>query len=147
MGKAPEPNHKVGEPILIYRKDAKEGPGKRYRSCITSYAVVTDVIQAKYRGNVLVTFEDLLKRIGNKSIFDKDELKKQYDEYYNVSIVGMLYYGYFGAGNNINLDWLERNGCWKSNPEQYPTTIHLTEEQFKRILKEGNVNVSNVVIH
>lgn len=57
----------------------------------------------------------------------------------------MLYYGYFGAGNNVNMDWLDHNGCW-AGPEQYPTDVCLTENQFKRILLEGNVNVSNVII-
>ena len=60
-------------------------------------------------------------------------------------IIEMLYYGYFGAGNNVNMDWLDKNGCW-SVKTQYPTEVHLNEEQFRRILVEGNVNVSNVIV-
>ena len=57
----------------------------------------------------------------------------------------MLYYGYFGAGNNVNMNWLDNNGCW-ANEGQYPTDVHLNENQFRKILVEGKVNVSNVII-
>lgn len=131
VGKAPAQNHKIGEPIFIYRKDTKGGYGKRYRSCITSYAVVTDVIQAKAKGRYLMSFDNLMNRIGNKSVFDENELQRQYNEYYSVSIIELLYYGYFGAGNNVNMDWLQNNDCWITT-EQYPTEIHLSETQFKK---------------
>lgn len=39
----------VGDPILIYRRYTT-GYGKRYRSCITSFCVVTKIIQAKRTG-------------------------------------------------------------------------------------------------
>lgn len=146
VGKAPVQNHKVGEPILIYRKDTTGGYGTKYRSCITSYAVVTDVIQAKSNGHYHMSFDDLIKRIGNKSVFNKEELQRQYNEYYSVSIVELLYYGYFGAGHNVNVNWLKNNGCWVTK-EKYPTEVHLSEIQFKNILMEGNVNVSNVIVN
>jgi len=56
----------------------------------------------------------------------------------------MLYYGFFGAGNNVNWVWLKNNGYW---PDGYPTTARLTPEQFKAILREGNVDVPNVIIN
>lgn len=74
VGKASKPNHKIGEPVLIYR---------RYTQ---------------------------------------------------------------GTGNNVNMDWLDRQGCW-AGQDQYPTEVHLTANQFKKVLMEGNVNVSNVIIH
>ena len=55
----------------------------------------------------------------------------------------MLYYGYFGEGNNVNMDWLEQNGYWGN---QYPTLISLGKPAFKSILEKGNVDVSNVII-
>ena len=145
VGKAPIMNHKVGEPIFIYRKDTESRYGTQYRSCVTSYAVVTDVIQAKSKGRYLMSFDDLIKRIGNKSVFDISELRRQYNEYYSVSIVELLYYGYFGAGNNVTMNWLKNNNCWVTT-ESYPTEIHLSETQFKKVLVEGKINVSNVVI-
>lgn len=69
-----------------------------------------------------------------------------YYEYRNVTVVEMLYYGYFGAKNNVNMDWLDRQGCW-ADQGQYPTEVHLTTNQFKKVLMEGNVNVSNVIIN
>lgn len=146
VGRAPVQNHKVGEPIFIYRKDTAGRSGTKYRSCITSYAVVTNVIQAKSRGRYRMSFDDLIKRIGNKSVFDEEELQRQYTEYYNVSIVELLYYGYFGAGNNVPMNWLNNNNCWVTT-ENYPTEIHLSEIQFKRVLAEGKVNVSNVIVN
>ena len=145
VGKASKIKHVVGEPILVYRRYT-QGTGKRYRSCITSYCMVTDVIQVKSNNNCLMSFEELKNRIGNKSIFDETELFRQYREYNNLIIVEMLYYGYFGAGNNVNMDWLERNGCWTVK-NQYPTDIQLNEEEFKKILTEGKINVSNVIIN
>lgn len=46
----------------------------------------------------------------------------------------MLYYGYFGAGNNVNMDWLVRQGCW-AGQNQYPTEVRLTVNQFKKVHK------------
>lgn len=145
VGQAPNINHKVGEPVLVYRRYT-QGTGKRYRSCITSYCVVTDVIQAKINNKYLMSFDDLKQCIGNKSVFNESELQKQYNEYWNVTVVEMLYYGYFGAGNNVNMDWLDRQGCW-ADQGQYPTEVHLTTNQFKKVLMEGKVNVSNVIIN
>lgn len=145
VGQALKINHKIGEPVFVYRRYT-QGPGKRYRSCVTSYCVVTDVIQVKTNNQYLMSFDDLKQRIGNKSVFNESELQEQYYRYKNVTVVEMLYYGYFGAGNNVNMDWLDKRGCWAGSG-QYPTEIHLTANQFKKILMEGNVNVSNVIIN
>lgn len=145
VGKASKPNHKIGEPVLVYRRYT-QGTGKRYRSCITSYCVVTDVIQAKINNRYLMSFDGLKQRIGNKSVFNESELQKQYYDYRNVIVVEMLYYGYFGAGNNVNMDWLDRQGYW-AGQNQYPTEVHLTANQFKKVLMERNVNVSDVIIN
>ena len=139
VGKAPQINYKIGEPVLIYRKYT-QGTGKKFRSCITSYCVITDLIQAKSNNQFLMSFEKLKQRIGNKSVFDEKELLRQYNEYRNVVVMEMLYFGYFGAGNNVNMD------CWAIQ-NQYPTDVRLSENQFKKILMEGNVNVSDVIIN
>lgn len=145
VGQAPRPNHYIGEPVLIYRRYT-QGNGKRYRSCVTSYCIVTDIIQAKVNNRYLMSFDELKAHIGNKSVFNEHELYRQYITFRNVIVVEMLYVGYFGSGNNVNMDWLDRNGFWAVQ-NQYPTEVRLTPDQFKAILAEGNVNVSNVVIH
>lgn len=144
VGRAVDPKYKVGEPVLIYRRYT-QGEGKRYRSCVTSFCVVTDVIQAKRNNRYLMTFEEVLQRIGNKSVFDRAELERQYKSNSTVTIVEMLYYGYFGAGNNVNMDWLDKNGCW-GGANTYPTDYRLSPQQFKKVLTEGKVDVQNVII-
>lgn len=71
---------------------------------------------------------------------------RQYNTFRNLTITEMLYYGYFGAGNNVNVNWLDNNGCW-ADEGQYPTDVHSTENQFRKILAEGNINVSNVIVN
>ena len=144
VGQAPKINHRIGEPVFVYRRYT-QGDGKRYRSCITSYCVITDIIQVKKNNRFFMSFDELKQRIGNKSVFDESELRRQYNGFKNMIVAELLYYGYFGAGNNVNMDWLDRNGYWASQG-QYPTEVRLSKTQFKEILTEGNVNVSNVII-
>ena len=101
--------YKIGEPVFIYRQDTKEQYGKKYRSCLTSYCVITDIIRPKQSGNEVMSFDALINRIGNKSVFNKEELRNQYQTSANMNVYEMLYYGYFGEGHNINMDRLNQN--------------------------------------
>lgn len=145
VGKAPRLDFKVGEPVLVYRRYS-QGPNRRYRSCVTSFCIVTDVIRAKENNRFLMTFDQLKHRISNKSVFDEGDLLEKYNSFKNMNVVELLYYGYFGAGNNVNMDWLEKNGLWAAK-DQYPTKVRLTVDQFKKVLEKGNINVSNVIIN
>ena len=71
---------------------------------------------------------------------------EKYNKFKNVTIIELLYYGYFGAGNNVNMDWLFNNGYWAAQ-DQYPTEVKLSQNQFISVLSEGKVNVSNVIIN
>ncbi len=137
------PPYRIGEPVLVYRRYTGSVGSKGYKSCVTSYCVVTDMIVAKVNGCYKMGFDDLIKRIGNKSVFNVSEIRNKYDSECTLVIIEMLYYGFFGAGNNVNWFWLKNNGYWGTT---YPTSMRLTKEQFKAILKEGNVDVSNVII-
>ncbi|HAE42425.1 MAG TPA: hypothetical protein DCG34_05825 [Clostridiales bacterium] len=138
------PHYQVGEPLFIYRIHTKEdGQSKRYKSCLTSYGVVTDVIMVKTNNRALMTFEELCERIGNKSVFDERELRTKYDNDKHMVVIELLYYGYFGAGHNINNAWLSDNGYFDG---RYPALIMVSPDQFKGILEEGDVDVSNVII-
>lgn len=140
------PPYKMGEPILIYRIHTGQGT-KRYKSCLTSFCIVTNVIAAKRNGKFLLNFNELLARIGNKSVYDERELRTKYDNDKNMFVVELLYYGYFGEGHNINMDTLENKGYWSSSHGGvYPALIRLTPGEFKQILREGNINVNNVII-
>jgi len=135
--------YRAGEPILVYRKFNGTGQ-KGYKSCITSYCTVTDVIVAKENNSYKMSLEDLIRRINNKSVFDENEIRAKYNNERNLVVVEMLYSGFFGAGNNVNWVWLKNNELW---PDGYPTTARLTPEQLDVILREGNIDVSNVIIN
>lgn len=141
------PPYQVGEPVLIYRKHTGTGI-KSFRSCLTSWCVVTKIVLAKNNWTPLMDFDTLLEKIGNKSVFDEAELRRRYNEDRNVLIIEMLYYGYFGEGNNVNMSTLESRGHWsKSHHNQYPALIKLSHDDFIDILQIGKVNVGNVIIN
>ena len=135
--------YRVGDPILICRKYTGDVGQPGFKSCVTSYCVITDIIVIKEKNKYRMPFDELLGRIRNKSVFDEQELKSKYDNERNLTIVEMLYYGYFGAGNNVNWVWLKENNFWGDG---YPTTKELTQDQFKAILTEGRVDVQNIII-
>lgn len=141
------PPYKIGEPILVYRIHTGAGV-KRYKSCITSFCIVTNVIAIKRNGTPLLSFDNLLDKIGNKSVYNIGELQTKYYTDNNMFIIEMLYYGFFGEGHNINMDTLDANGFWSnSHGGIYPALIRLTPEEFKQILRKGNINVNNVIIN
>ena len=140
------PHYQQGEPLLIYRRHTQnDGQRPRYKSCISSFCLVNDVIRIKSNNQYQITFDELKARIGNKSVFNEPEIREKYDNQKNLFIIEMLYCGYFGAGNNVNMDWLDNNGHWAGKNE-YPTDVRLTPEQFKAILKEGNIDAENIII-
>ena len=61
----------------------------------------------------------------------------------SLVLIELVYYGFFGAGKNLNWVWLKNNGCWGNC---HPLLQQLSQEQFKKILKAGNVDVGNVII-
>ena len=138
------PHYQKGEPVFIYRK-FNVNSGKRYKSCVTSYCVITNVIIVKSFGRCLMSFDALKDMIGNKSVYDENDMREKYSNQRNMIVIEMLYLGYFGEGNNVNMDWLDNNGCW-AGPDQYPTEVQLSPNQFKSILAEGKIDVSNVII-
>lgn len=60
-------------------------------------------------------------------------------------MVNQLYFGFFGEGHNVTMDWLSRNGCWPNGG--YPTSYVLSRAQFEQILREAGVDVENVIIN
>ncbi|MDD2958953.1 MAG: hypothetical protein PHR92_10590 [Lachnospiraceae bacterium] len=141
---APQINYRIGEPVLIYRKSSSS-TGKRYKSCLTSFGMITDIFQVKKQGRVLIPFEELIDRIGNKSVFNQNELRSKYDHDNNVIVYELLYYAYFGVGNNINCAWLCDHELWAKDGG-YPTATKLNPEEFKMILGKGNLDVQNIII-
>jgi len=132
-----------GDPVLIYRKyTGSEGkPG--YKSVITGYCVITRIVKIKDNGISFYSFDEYRNIIGNKSVFNEDELRKKYDNLYSLTIIELVYYGYFGAGNNVNWAWLKTKGCWQ---DTHPMSFRYSRMDLEKILREGNIDVSNVII-
>ncbi len=138
---------KVGEPVFIYRrfippKGSNLRPGRK--SCITSYCIATRIDVVKSAGRELMPFEKYRKLVGNKSVYDDFELNTKYRTLPNLTLIELLYCGYFGAGNNVNWSWLKDNGCW---PDSHPVTFRYDRAQLEKIMQEGNVDVANVIVH
>lgn len=134
---------KVGEPVLIYRKYTGDRGKPGYKSVITSYCIATRIEKIRTAGIARFSYDEFLRMVGNKSVYDKYELKTQYDTWANLTLIELLYYGYFGARNNVNWKWLKDNDCW---PGTHPINFRYTKDQFKTILREGNIDVDNVII-
>jgi hypothetical protein len=133
----------AGDPVLIYRKYTGKAGKAAYKSVVTSYCIATRVEKIKARGQQLVPYSDFLHMVGNKSVFSPEELRTQYETMTNMTLIDLLYCGYFGAGNNVNWKWLKDNNCWL---ETHPMNFKYTREQFEKILREGNVDVNNIII-
>lgn len=144
VGKATSVPYEIGQPVFIYRRHTGNGV-KKYKSCLTSYCIVTDIIRPKVAGRANMSFDDIIRRIGNKSVYDKAQLRAMYDQDANMNVIEMLYFGFFGEGHNVNMDWLSRNGCWPNGG--YPTSYVLSRAQFEQILREASINVENVIIN
>lgn len=142
IGQLWQPHYSIGEPVFIYRKHMGSS-GKRYRSCLTSFCVITGVIAVKRDYRPQCSFEEFCHLIGNKSIFTSSELADKYNNDRNVTVIQMLYCGYFGAGNNITQAWLDDHSLWSPTGD-YPLNTRLTPQQCKAILQQGNVDVANV---
>ena len=134
---------RVGEPVLIYRKYTGTVGSPGYKSVITTYCVATRIEKIKSNGYARYSFDEFLGMIGNKSVYNENELRTKYDTWSSLTLIELLYCGYFGAGNNVNWKWLKDNGCW---PGTHPMNFRYTREQFEKILREGNIDVDNVII-
>jgi len=132
-----------GQPLLVYRKyTGKDGqPG--FKSVITSYCMVTDVAQVKHEGRELMSFEDFMRRVKNKSVFSDDELAAWYRGKWNLMVIEMVYLGYFGLGHNVNWRWLSDNGYWHAG---HPNQTTYTRAEFMSIVERGDVDVEALVV-
>lgn len=137
------PHYRIGEPIFIYRRYAGTQGKPAYKSCLTSYCVVTDVVLVKENWHAKVTFDEFLKRAGNKTIYTPQELRDKYDRERNVTLIAMLYCGYFGAGLNINMAWLRDHGLWVEE-SGYPTRVELSPAQCHTIWQNAHVDLDNM---
>ncbi len=146
VGNAWQVHYQIGEPIFIYRQYSG-ATGKRYKSCVTSYCVATNIIYVKRNGMPLMTYPEFCNAIGNKSVFNQKDLHDKYTEDKNLTVIHLLYYGYFGAGNNVNLDWLDNNGLWSpKGSDIYPANLQLTPQQSLTIFEAAGADINNIFL-
>ena len=139
------PPYQIGDPVFIYRKYNGSGP-KLYKSCLTTYCVVTDIIWVKKNWKYLMSLEGFLSKIANKTVFDREEIENRYNRDRNIIIINMLYYGFFGAGKNITCKWLIDNKLWPPKGDLYPAMKELSRNEFAQILQKGQINVDDIII-
>ena len=134
----------AGQPVLIYRKYTGSQGRPGFKSVITSYCIATRVEIIKSNGQIIVPLNNFIAMVGNKSVFPDPTLRIIYNSNQNLTLIELLYVGYFGAGNNVNWDWLNKNGCWLKG---HPMSFRYTEQQFRTILREGKIDDSNVIVY
>ena len=128
-------------PVFIYR--IHNGENKKHKSCITSYCMVKNVVTIKKHGIAQKSLDEFKQIVRNKTVFQDDELETMYNTKNDLTVIVVLYYGYFGVGNNVNYAWLNENGYW---PTCHPNYAVLSRQQFGEILERGRKNVQDVII-
>lgn len=130
------------EPVLVYRIFKGQGQAT-YKSVITSYCTLIKQTTVKVWGKCKLTKKDYLDLVRNRAVFDDKELARFYDTKQNLTVLELVYNGYFGAGNNINHATLKNNGLF----EAHPYNIRYSLDEFEKILEMGETNVQNVIIN
>lgn len=133
--------YKNGDVLLMYRKGITN---KNYTSAVTSLGVCEEVIPVVSNGRKLMTLEEYKKRVGNKSVFDNEELNKFYNKN-NVTIIKFIYNIPFGEGKNINCDQLKNMQLFGKNGN-YPMNDILTKNEVIDIIKFGNSGIENIIL-
>lgn len=135
-------HHKVGEPIIIYRKYTGTEGRAGFKSVATSFCTIASMITIKSANRPLMGVDEFIRLAGNKTIFDEGALKSIYIKKGNIVLLELLYNGYFGKGHNVNFNTLKQAGLF----EDYPYNIQYSPVEFSSILGMGDVDVQNVII-
>lgn len=124
---------KRGDVLLIYRTKDDKGPAK-YRSVTTSVCVVEEV----KRPSDFETEDEFIKYTNAYSIFKEQGLKEWYQRS-NAVVIKMTYNAAFYR--KVTNEKMTEMGI---NP-QYWGFFQLTDEQFDKILKQGEINESLII--
>jgi hypothetical protein len=131
----------AGNPIVVYRIFTGEGP-KTFKSAATSFCLVTGVRRFRRGGRNLQSIDDLLAFVRNRSVFTEDEIRDWYEHSPNLTVVEMLYLGYFGAGKNVTHRTLADAGLFPA----YPYSIRYSPAQFRQVLRLGRFDGNSLIV-
>lgn len=135
------PSFIKGEPVFIYRK-SNISPAK-YHSAMTSLCTITDLKYVKKNNTYLMSFEEYISAVKNKSVFSQKELFSIYNyQSRNILIIEMIYNCAFGAGNNVNYEVLSKGGFFNGHPYQHEHSI----SDLKSILILGKQDPDNIIL-
>lgn len=134
-------SYSEGDLVFIYRIHTGDGL-KKYKSAVTSYCTVGKVIPIVQNKKIIVPFEKYREIVGNKSVYPDKLITEIFNKERNVYLIELIYNGYFGTGNNINLDSLRQNGLWDDKIHPYDSS--LSKEQVQKIFALGNCDVQNI---
>lgn len=136
-------NHlSIGNPVFLYRISTDSMHSKTYRSCLTSFATITEANIVKNSSEKIISIDNFIKLCGNKSIFTEEELRHYYTENRNVMIFELVYNGFFGKGHNVIHKVLNENGFFYS----HPYNIVYSKDEFIKILEMGDKDGKNIII-
>lgn len=135
--------YQKGDPVLIYRKYTGAQGKPSFKSVVTSFCTIVEMVEVKKYGHATIAMAEYISKIGNKSVYSEQQLKEIYYKSKNLYLLVMTYNGYLGSGKNINYHALHNAGYF----EKYPYENKLNREQFENILEMGGKDVRNIVIH
>ncbi|WP_454803375.1 hypothetical protein [Mucilaginibacter phyllosphaerae] len=128
---------KTGDNIIIYRTSDGAGPA-HYRSVATSVCVVEELKSKKD----FLDINDYLKYCKDYSIFDENELKGFYNQNKKYFYVIKMTYNAAFSKRTTRGNLIEKIGL---DPNEYWGFMKLTDDQFKEILKLGEISESIIV--
>ena len=78
---------------MVYRNTPEPVARPGYKSVITTYCVATRIEKIKVNGRAQYSYDQFLRMVGNKSVYNEDELKEKYDTWASLTLIELLYYG------------------------------------------------------
>lgn len=133
-----EIDYSEGDFVFIYRMYTGN-ESKAFKSAVTSYCTVGRVTVVKRYWKKLMSFREYRGLLGNKTVYTDREVDGIFDKEPNITLIELIYNGYFGSGNNVNLKTLRENGLWEENVHPYNSS--LSKDQVERLLKLGKKDV------
>lgn len=132
--------HRNGTVVFMYR--IFDGEYRLHRSVLTSYCTIINRVDIRRKGRYLKTFDEFRNLVKNKSVYSDSQLEDSYTQKGNIVVYELIYNGFFGAGNNINLKTLRDNGLWEGHPYQK----RLSRDDFESIIRMGGKDVRDIIV-